>query len=99
MNNSNSTGTFGELNPDWISPDTTGATTNEYDAVERVYLPMFKEGALSKKTLWEKTPKVDANDEEQRITEEEEMGLSLSEDDDVGAGVDTSTDVQEGEEG
>jgi len=66
LNNENSTGTFGELSANVVEPDSSGISTDEFDNVEKVYLPMCVAGLLSEQTLHEKTPGVDPIEEEKR---------------------------------
>ena len=70
MNNENPGGTHGQLEFNVVEPDTSGKNTNEYDAVEKVYLPMAKEGLISNQTLWELTPQIDSTKEAERISSE-----------------------------
>ena len=66
LNNENSTGTFGELSANVVEPDSSGISTDEFDNVEKVYLPKCVAGLLSEQTLHEKTPGVDPIEEEKR---------------------------------
>jgi len=67
LNNEASTGTYGELQSNVVEPDSSGVSTEEFDNVENVYLPMYKAGALTEQTLWERTPGVDATEESKRM--------------------------------
>jgi len=81
MSNDNG-GTYGALEVDVVEPDTTGVTASEYDAVEKIYMPMWKDGGLSLDSLHTLTPKVDAVAEAQKIKDEEDGGIDLEENND-----------------
>jgi len=76
MNNESPTGTQGTMAINVVEPDTTGVTKSEYNAVKDVYLEMRKLGDLSRKTLWQNTPKIDSVLEKARLDEEQNGGLN-----------------------
>jgi len=63
LNNEASTGTYGELQSNVVEPDASGVSSDEFANVKDVYLPMYKEGALSLETLHNRTPEIDATKE------------------------------------